>query len=387
MTEGGSFLVEVHIVVKGDTLWKIARQHGIPFDDLKRVNAHLANPDYIVPGMKIFLPKKQHKTEQHGTKGEKKENVKQPERVKQPEKGKAPVTPPPKAEVKPSKPPIPLPPTPAPPPIPMTLPPVQVQPPLPAPMPAPMPAPPPTQSIPMPPFVQPIIGIPCGWMPIYDADCYPFMHSGQIQAMPRPQAPMQQAPQPMPCPSTQFPIQEQQPESPIFSGQGPAMIQEENQLIEGWKLVESPEFMYTESPGITLQPSMECPPEQAVLPDFTFDESPDFDLQPCPPPQGYIPQQISPAMQEEWNPAQFGYPVMPHPGHHPGCGCGCGCSGQQQDCGCGCSGQHPHPHFQHQPMMVPLFYGQPCNCHGHMQQAPHPGMPAPYPGSNWYGAY
>ena len=41
--------VEVHIVVKGDTLWKIARQYGIPFEELKRVNAHLANPDYIVP--------------------------------------------------------------------------------------------------------------------------------------------------------------------------------------------------------------------------------------------------------------------------------------------------------------------------------------------------
>ena len=57
--EGGSILVEVHIVQKGDTLWKISRQHGVSFDELKRVNAHLANPDYIVPGMKIMLPKKQ----------------------------------------------------------------------------------------------------------------------------------------------------------------------------------------------------------------------------------------------------------------------------------------------------------------------------------------
>ncbi len=54
--EGGSFLVEVHIVQKGDTLWKISRQFGVSFDELKRVNAHLANPDYIVPGMKITLP-------------------------------------------------------------------------------------------------------------------------------------------------------------------------------------------------------------------------------------------------------------------------------------------------------------------------------------------
>lgn len=46
----------VHIVQKGDTLWKIAKQHQIPFDEIKRLNAHLANPDYIVPGMEIFLP-------------------------------------------------------------------------------------------------------------------------------------------------------------------------------------------------------------------------------------------------------------------------------------------------------------------------------------------
>lgn len=50
--------MNVHIVQKGDTLWKIARQNGVSFDELKRMNAHLANPDYIVPGMKIFLPDK-----------------------------------------------------------------------------------------------------------------------------------------------------------------------------------------------------------------------------------------------------------------------------------------------------------------------------------------
>lgn len=48
--------MRTHTVQKGDTLWKIARQYGISFEDLKRLNAHLANPDYIVPGMEIFLP-------------------------------------------------------------------------------------------------------------------------------------------------------------------------------------------------------------------------------------------------------------------------------------------------------------------------------------------
>ncbi|MEG0439702.1 MAG: LysM domain-containing protein, partial [Solibacillus sp.] len=34
--------MRVHIVQKGDTLWKIAKQYSIGFEDLKRLNAHLA---------------------------------------------------------------------------------------------------------------------------------------------------------------------------------------------------------------------------------------------------------------------------------------------------------------------------------------------------------
>lgn len=59
--------MRVHTVKKGDTLWKIARQYGISFEELKRLNAHLANPDYIVPGMELFLPepKKEVPKEHH----------------------------------------------------------------------------------------------------------------------------------------------------------------------------------------------------------------------------------------------------------------------------------------------------------------------------------
>ena len=57
--------MEVHIVQRGDTLWKISRQYGVSFDELKRANAHLANPDYIVPGMKIFIPAKHHGQHKH----------------------------------------------------------------------------------------------------------------------------------------------------------------------------------------------------------------------------------------------------------------------------------------------------------------------------------
>jgi len=48
--------VQIHIVQKGETLWRIAKQYGIGLDELKSLNTHLANPDYIVPGMEIILP-------------------------------------------------------------------------------------------------------------------------------------------------------------------------------------------------------------------------------------------------------------------------------------------------------------------------------------------
>ena len=51
--------MQVHIVQKGDTLWKIAKQYAVGFEELKRLNAHLTNPDYIVPGMEIYLPNHQ----------------------------------------------------------------------------------------------------------------------------------------------------------------------------------------------------------------------------------------------------------------------------------------------------------------------------------------
>ena len=81
--EGGNS-VRIHIVQKGDTLWKIARQHGISFEDLKRLNAHLANPDYIVPGMEIILPdihaktvSPKHTVKEHVVKEQVKETVKE----------------------------------------------------------------------------------------------------------------------------------------------------------------------------------------------------------------------------------------------------------------------------------------------------------------------
>ncbi|WP_181349706.1 SafA/ExsA family spore coat assembly protein [Thalassobacillus sp. CUG 92003] len=57
--------MRIHIVQKGDTLWKISQKYGVNFEELKKVNSHLSNPDMIMPGMKIKVPqqKKQVKKE------------------------------------------------------------------------------------------------------------------------------------------------------------------------------------------------------------------------------------------------------------------------------------------------------------------------------------
>ena len=117
--------MRVHIVQKGDTLWKIAKQYAVGFEEVKRLNAHLANPDYIVPGMEIYLP-------DTAVKKEVKQAVKeQPKPVKEM----------PVQEMKPA---------PAPTPTPAPVQPVQkplwqgnlyFQPPMPAPQPVPMPMP------------------------------------------------------------------------------------------------------------------------------------------------------------------------------------------------------------------------------------------------------
>nr|WP_212029791.1 SafA/ExsA family spore coat assembly protein [Metabacillus lacus] len=48
--------MKIHIVQKGDTLWKISKKYGVDFEDLKKMNSQLSNPDLIMPGMKIKVP-------------------------------------------------------------------------------------------------------------------------------------------------------------------------------------------------------------------------------------------------------------------------------------------------------------------------------------------
>ncbi|MCZ0756767.1 SafA/ExsA family spore coat assembly protein [Anoxybacillus sp. J5B_2022] len=48
--------MKIHIVQKGDTLWKIAQKYGVDFEQLKKINGHLSDPNLIMPGMKIKIP-------------------------------------------------------------------------------------------------------------------------------------------------------------------------------------------------------------------------------------------------------------------------------------------------------------------------------------------
>nr|WP_108669464.1 SafA/ExsA family spore coat assembly protein [Peribacillus acanthi] len=48
--------MKIHIVQKGDTLWKLAKHYGVNFEELKKLNSQLSNPDMIMPGMKIKIP-------------------------------------------------------------------------------------------------------------------------------------------------------------------------------------------------------------------------------------------------------------------------------------------------------------------------------------------
>ena len=46
---------EVHIVLKGETVYKIAKKHGLDWRELAGYN-HLGNPDKIYPGERLLIP-------------------------------------------------------------------------------------------------------------------------------------------------------------------------------------------------------------------------------------------------------------------------------------------------------------------------------------------
>lgn len=91
--------MKIHIVKKGDTLWKIAEMYDVDFEELKQMNGHLSHPDMIMPGMKIRVPvhkketKKEHKSHKKEEKIPKKKETqkgeqKPKEQVKKPQPAK-----------------------------------------------------------------------------------------------------------------------------------------------------------------------------------------------------------------------------------------------------------------------------------------------------------
>ena len=158
--------VRIHIVQKGETLWRIAKQYGIGLDELKRLNAHLANPDYIVPGMEIILP-------EGGSTTPKSMVTKEQQTAPMPTKEKA--TAPKEKVTKPIEKAVPV----------KEIPKVIETAPIPAPVPQPMPAP----------------------MPQFQFDFAPQMHFQQPKTLPAPAPAPAPAPQPIyiqvPAPQTQ----------------------------------------------------------------------------------------------------------------------------------------------------------------------------------------
>jgi len=64
--------LKIHIVQKGDTLWEIAQKYDVDFDTLVQLNAHLASPEMIMPGMKIKIPTNAKTIKKDGKKFEEK---------------------------------------------------------------------------------------------------------------------------------------------------------------------------------------------------------------------------------------------------------------------------------------------------------------------------
>lgn len=220
----GGIILHVHVVQKGDTLWKIAKQYGVSFDEVKRLNAHLANPDYIVPGMKIFVPTKTAKTQ---------ENMEHPYNNDRPVK---------KMKEEYTK-------EPAPKPIPQPAPPVQkpTMKPAPLPMPQPQPMPQPiNQHVMMNQMMPPYMGIPYGWIPIPDMDVHLQVQlPPQAAPAPAPTPPPKAMPMPtppplpkaMPMPAPKAPTPKAPTQAP--AAEVPKAQAQSNSQVQGWQLLDS----------------------------------------------------------------------------------------------------------------------------------------------------
>ena len=49
--------IKHHTVVKGDTLWAIAKRYGLTLEDLLMANPNIKNPNLITVGQKVVIPR------------------------------------------------------------------------------------------------------------------------------------------------------------------------------------------------------------------------------------------------------------------------------------------------------------------------------------------
>ncbi|WP_019533509.1 LysM peptidoglycan-binding domain-containing protein, partial [Paenibacillus ginsengihumi] len=53
-----SEIAHKHVVVQGDTLWKLGKAWGVPLPEMIAANPHLKNPNVLMTGETVFIPKK-----------------------------------------------------------------------------------------------------------------------------------------------------------------------------------------------------------------------------------------------------------------------------------------------------------------------------------------
>ena len=124
---------------------------------------------------------------------------------------------------------------------------------------------------------------------------------------------------------------------------------EQSSVPHGWKMLESPEMLFEESPEFEIE-----------MPEMRKNISLNAPFLQMPVEEFQQPAMHYPAME---------YPIAP-------CGCSpCGCTPVTH---CGCGGYHSMQ------MPAPVNY---CNaCNQPIQHSPYHMMPYPQHGHNWYGA-
>ncbi|GAA0294977.1 morphogenetic protein associated with SpoVID [Gracilibacillus halotolerans] len=80
--------MKIHVVQDNETLWTISQKYGVSLDAIIAANTQIANPDMIMPGMKIRIPgdssSKQHQQQQQQSLPKKQQQVQQ-QQIQQPQ--------------------------------------------------------------------------------------------------------------------------------------------------------------------------------------------------------------------------------------------------------------------------------------------------------------